>query len=158
MWFEEFCVPRPIGPRPLDGDPSTGHRQDTDPVDCWTGTRSDTTFNQPSHEIETKVSDGFSCSELHVHTRIFHTLPLGIQSYRTSEGTTGRCLQSPAEKVLGSLPAPSNRSPLEAFGDLKMSGGDLLEGAGRVPSSLCLLFSIKSAKIDMHIGAGQVFV
>ena len=29
------------------------------------------------------------------------------------------------------LPGPSNRSPLVAFGDLKVAGGDLLEGAGR---------------------------
>ena len=29
------------------------------------------------------------------------------------------------------LPAPSNRSPLVAFGDLKVAGGDLLEGPGR---------------------------
>ena len=28
------------------------------------------------------------------------------------------------------LPAPSNRSPLEAFADLKVAGGDLLEGSG----------------------------
>ena len=28
------------------------------------------------------------------------------------------------------IPAPSNRSPLAAFGDLKVAGGDLLEGAG----------------------------
>ena len=28
------------------------------------------------------------------------------------------------------IPAPSNRSPLVAFGYLKVSGGDLLEGAG----------------------------
>ena len=28
------------------------------------------------------------------------------------------------------LPAPSNRSPLEAFVDLNVAGGDLLEGAG----------------------------
>ena len=31
------------------------------------------------------------------------------------------------------LPAPSNRSPLEAFADLKVAGGDLLEGAGNSP-------------------------
>ena len=31
---------------------------------------------------------------------------------------------------LKSLPAPSNRSPLVTFVDLKVSGGDLLEGAG----------------------------
>ena len=34
------------------------------------------------------------------------------------------------------LPAPSNRSPLEAFGDLKVSGGDLLEGAGTCTKTL----------------------
>ena len=28
------------------------------------------------------------------------------------------------------IPGPSNRSPLVAFGDLKVAGGDLLEGAG----------------------------
>ena len=28
------------------------------------------------------------------------------------------------------IPAPSNRSPLEAFVDLKVAGGDLLEGPG----------------------------
>ena len=28
------------------------------------------------------------------------------------------------------IPAPSNRFPLVAFGDLKVAGGDLLEGAG----------------------------
>ena len=28
------------------------------------------------------------------------------------------------------IPAPSNRSPLEAFTDLKVAGGNLLEGAG----------------------------
>ena len=28
------------------------------------------------------------------------------------------------------IPAPSNRSPLEAFADLKVAGGDLLEGPG----------------------------
>ena len=33
-------------------------------------------------------------------------------------------------KCLDQLPAPSNRSPLEAFADLKIAGGDLLEGAG----------------------------
>ena len=29
------------------------------------------------------------------------------------------------------VPAPSNRSPLEAFVDLKVAGGDLLESPGR---------------------------
>ena len=28
------------------------------------------------------------------------------------------------------MPALSNRSPLEAFADLKVAGGDLLEGPG----------------------------
>ena len=34
------------------------------------------------------------------------------------------------QKSTGHIPAPSNRSPLEAFADLKVAGGDLLEGAG----------------------------
>ena len=33
-------------------------------------------------------------------------------------------------QTINSIPAPSNRSPLVAFGDLKVSGGDLLEGPG----------------------------
>ena len=34
------------------------------------------------------------------------------------------------DQIIQHLPAPSNRSPLEALVDLKGAGGDLLEGAG----------------------------
>ena len=41
-----------------------------------------------------------------------------------------RCSIDTSNETLLYILAPSNRSPLEAFVDLKVSGGDLLEGAG----------------------------
>ena len=41
-------------------------------------------------------------------------------------------MSSPKHLLGPIIPAPSNRSPLEAFEDLKVAGGDLLEGAGTV--------------------------
>ena len=59
------------------------------------------------------------------------------------------------------IPAPSNRSPLEAFADLKVAGGDLLEGAGihtihiyiyMVFDPLCI---VRSFSASTSLGSGR---